>query len=641
MLLPKEIVVDNFAGGGGASTGIERALGRAIDIAVNHDADAIRMHEVNHPGTKHLCENVWKVNPIVECAGRPVGLAWFSPDCKHFSKAKGTKPVSKKIRGLAWVVLRWAATVKPRIIMLENVEEFVTWGPLITKADGKQYPCPKRRGRTFRSFLNALRKSGYDVDHRMLRACDYGDPTIRKRLFLIARCDGQPIVWPTPTHGDPKSEAVKSGRLLPWRTAAECIQWEIPAPSIFERKKPLAEATQRRIHKGIKRYVMDAAEPFIVTYYGDKGGEFRGQGMDSPLATQTTENRHGLVVPFMARTDMHKSHAGCVFAPEDPLRTITSSGGHAVVMPYLTEHANASSPRSMPIDEPLRTICAQTKGGHFALVAPHLQPLTHQGADRTNDIQEPFPTITGAHRGEIALVSPTLIQTGYGEREGQEPRVPGLDKPLGTIVAGGTKHALVSAFLSKQYGGHETPGWPVDKPISTITAADHHFLTTANLIRNMGKSVGYPADEPTRTVMQCEKDGLVTSHLVKFKGTNVGQDVRLPLQTITAGGYHFGEVRAFLMKYYGTDQDPKLREPLHTVTTKDRFGLVEVRGEDYQIVDIGLRMLTPRELFRAQGFYDSYIIDRDRQGNPFTKTAQVRMCGNAVWLAVSALLSVR
>jgi len=990
-MIPGELVVDNFAGAGGASTGIERALGRPIDIAVNHDADAIRMHEVNHPLTKHLCENVWKVNPMIECAGRPVGLAWFSPDCfpagtlvltrrgyqaieeievndevlthklrwkkvievsstrrplmsikghghpgllvspehpfyarrrkdvwrtdprgyertlepvdwapasvltkgwywaaptifpqseippvqgrgmaadhrlmwlvgrylgdgwtrltetraelvitcgkhevdalrellsvwvrqesragfnelawheratgtayqfatnhrglvgwlrehfghraeakrvpawvlglnaelrqalldgylsadgwaegsfsecrtvskalafgvkgllnslgktvivhqvqnseiiqgrhinarpifmlrwrnevdhahaqtfiedglewcpirsqepavieadvfnigvdedesyivegivvhncKHFSKAKGTKPVSKKIRGLAWVVMRWAATVKPRIIMLENVEEFMTWGPLLALPDGTSRPCPKRKGRTFKSFLNELRKAGYEVDHRLLRACDYGDPTIRRRLFLIARCDGQPIVWPAPTHGDPKSEAVKSGRLKPWRTAAECIQWEIPAPSIFERKKALAEATQRRIFKGISRYVVDAADPFIVTYYGDKGvaGEFRGQSVDEPLRTQTTENRHGIVVPFMARTDMHKSHARCAYDISDPLRTITSAGGHA-------------------------------------LASAHIIPLTHQGGDRTNDLRDPFPTVTGAHRGEIALVSPTLIQTGYGEREGQEPRVPGLGKPLGTVVAGGikhalvaatiaknnhgdkpcqsvdeplhtittqtNKHALVAAFLAQQNGGfYDGDGRRVDAPLSTITQrGTQQQIVAASIVRNMGASVGYPASEPVRTVMQQEKDGLVTSHLIKYKGSNVGQDVRQPLQTITAGGYHFGEVRAFLMKYYGTDQDPKLAEPLHTVTTKDRFGLVEVKGEDYEIVDIGLRMLMPRELFRAQGFYDTYIIDRDKHGRPFTKTAQVKMCGNSVCPGMAAAL---
>lgn len=597
-----EIVVDNFAGGGGASTGIEKALGRPIDIAINHDPEAIAMHLVNHPNTKHLCESVWKVNPIIECAGRPVGLAWFSPDCKHFSKAKGTKPVSKKIRGLAWVVLRWAATVKPRIIMLENVEEFMTWGPVVTDENGKQYPCPKRRGRTYRSFINALKKYGYDVEVRILRACDYGDPTIRKRLFLIARCDGQPIVWPEQTHGDPKSDAVQSGELLPWRTAAECIKWEVPCRSIFERKKSLAEATLRRIAKGIKRYVIDSPDPFIVTYYGDKEGEFRGQPITEPLRTQTTENRHGLVVPHI--TKFHNNSVGSGI--DNPMPTVTANS--------FQKRPGGAAP--------------------IGLVSAHLMPLTHQGSDRVNDIKEPFPTVTAAHRGEMALVAPVLTECANSS----SPRCMPADEPLRTICAEtkGGHHALVSAFLAKHYGG--VIGSDLENPIGTVTTKDHHSLVTANLIRNMGGSIGYGADEPARTVTQRDKDSLVATHIVKLKGTNIGQDARKPLQTITAGGYHFGEVRAFLMKYYGTDQDPKLLEPLHTVTTKDRFGLVSVHGEEYQIVDIGMRMLVPRELFRAQGFPDSYIIDHDINGKPFTKTAQVRMCGNSVCPGLASAL---
>lgn len=549
------LIVDNFAGGGGASVGIEAALGRPVDIAVNHDPIAMAMHLANHPNTQHLCESIWDVDPVKACKGRPVGLAWFSPDCKHFSKAKGGKPVEKKIRGLAWVVVRWAATVRPRVIMLENVAEFLTWGPLICR-DGQHFPCPDRKGQTYNAFVNALKKKGYAVEWRELRGCDYGAPTIRKRLFMIARCDGLPIVWPEPTHGDPATDAVKSGKLLPWRTAAECIEWDVPCPSIFERKRPLAEATQRRIAKGIMRYVVNSADPYIVTYYGaKKPGEFRGQPLDKPLRTQTTENRHALVTPFMARTDMHKSNASCVYDPKEPLRTITSSGGHA-------------------------------------------------------------------------LVSPTLIQTGYGERKGQSPRVPGIGKPLGTVVAGGNKHALVSAFLAKHYTG--VVGSDLKDPLGTVTEKDHHSLVAANLVRNMGKSVGSDLNEPARTVLTQEKDGLVSSHIVKMKGTNIGQDAREPLHTITAGGTHFGEVKAFLTKYYGVDENTDLKKPMHTVTSKDRFGLVTVHGEEYRIVDIGLRMLTPRELFRAQGFPDSYIIDRDVDGNRITKTHQVAKCGNSV-----------
>jgi DNA (cytosine-5)-methyltransferase 1 len=537
------LIVDNFAGGGGASTGIEKALGRHVDIAINHDPIAIAMHRVNHPKTKHYCESVWDIDPVKACTGRPVGLAWFSPDCTHFSKAKGGKPVKKQIRGLAWVVLKWAATVRPKIIMLENVEEFVTWGPLIKKEDGNHYPCPKRKGQTFNAFINALKRHGYAVEYRELRACDYGAPTIRKRLFLIARCDGQPIVWPEPTHGDPKSEAVKSGRLKPWRTAAECIFWSVPCPSIFERKKPLAEATQRRIAKGIMKYVINTDDPFIVTYYGAKGPEdFRGQPINESIRTQTTENRHAVVTPFIARTDMHKSNAGCAYDINDPLRTITSGGGHA-------------------------------------------------------------------------LISSTLIQTGYGERKGQSPRVPGLDKPIGTIVASGTKHALVSAFLAKHYG-NGVVGSELKDPIGTVTSIDHHSLIVAHITSHFGQGTGSYLHLPARTITSKGKYSLITSHIVKMKGTNIGHDVRDPLHTITAGGTHHGEVRTFFEKYYGSE--------------KQDIGLITIHGEEYQIVDIGLRMLTPRELFRAQGFSDSYIIDHDVYGKPITKTEQVAKCGNSV-----------
>ena len=588
-----EITVDNFAGGGGASTGIEAALGRPVDIAINHDPGAVAMHEVNHPQTRHYCESVWDVDPREVCAGRPVGLAWFSPDCKHFSKAKGKKPVEKKIRGLAWVVLRWAATVHPRVIMLENVEEFVTWGPLVRQENGDCYPCPKNKGRTFNSFVNALRRHGYEVDYKELRACDYGAPTIRKRLFLVARCDGQPIVWPEPTHGDPKSAAVKSGQLQPWRTAAECIDWSIPAPSIFERSKPLAEATMRRIAKGIMRYVVDNPDPFIVTYYGSKGPDFRGQGMDEPLKTQTTENRHALVVP------------------------------------YLTEHANASKQRTMPADAPLRTQCAEVKGGHFALVSPMLTKYHGDSAGSPGDA--PFPTITAnsylkrpGGNPPIALVQAFLAKH-YGGVVGHE-----VDKPTGTVTTA-DHHSLVTASIVRHFG--TSAGWNCNSPAGTFTSKAKDALVTAHLVRQFGQSVGSAPAEPVGTITAggLGKTGLVTAHLVKLRGTcQHGQPVTEPLHTVSAQGQHFGEVRDFLLKYYGSDQDPNLREPLHTITTKDRFGLVTVRGQEYQIVDIGMRMLTPRELFRAQGFPEDYIIDRDAHGKPITKTEQVKRCGNSV-----------
>lgn len=383
-----ELIVDNFAGGGGASTGIELATGRSVDIAINHDPAAIAMHRANHPTTKHYCENVWDVDPVEACAGRPVGLAWFSPDCKHFSKAKGGKPVEKAIRGLAWVAIRWAKLVRPRVIILENVEEFTTWGPLIGNR-----PDPMRKGQTFRRFVHALKRYGYRVEWNELRACDYGAPTIRKRFFLIARCDGLPIIWPEPTHGDPSTLFVASGMLHPWRTAAEIIDWTIPCPSIYDRKKPLCENTMRRIARGLRKFVLEHPQPYIVDDH---------------------------IAPFMIQ--------------------------------YHTEQS-----------------------------------------------------------------------------------------------------------------GKEVRGQAVDKPLMTADSSNRYGLVTALLI-----------------------------------------------------------------KYYGQGEGQSLREPLHTITAKDRFGLVIVRGEPYQIIDIGLRMLTPRELFRAQGFPEDYIIDRDADGKHYPKSAQVARCGNAV-----------
>ncbi|WP_278651936.1 DNA cytosine methyltransferase [Pandoraea pnomenusa] len=558
-----ELIIDNFAGGGGASCGIELALGRHVDHAINHDPEAVAMHAMNHPQTEHHCESVWDVDPLALTQGRPVGLAWFSPDCKHFSKAKGGKPRDKKIRGLAWVAMRWAALVRPRVIMLENVEEFRTWGPVLS--DGS--PCPQRKGQTFRSFVRQLEALGYVVEYRELRACDYGAPTIRRRLFLVARCDGKPIIWPEPTHGAPDSAAVLSGLRKPWRTAAECIDWSIPCPSIFERAKPLAEATQRRIARGIRRYVIDAADPFIVKV--NHGYDyFRGQ----PLG--------------------------------EPLQTITAKHGYGIVAPVLTECANASTQRSWPADEPLRTQCAEVKGGHFA------------------------------------LASATLVQTGYGERPGQAPRAPGLDKPLGTVVAGGAKHALVSAFLAKHYGGnYDGPGVSLQDPASTITTTDHHALVTASVMTNTTGHAGSGACAPLSTIATGGHHAVVSSHLVKLRNNQFGQDARGPMPTLTAGGGHVGAVQAFLVKYYSEGgQDQSCRDPMHTIPTKDRLGLVTVAGEQYQIADIGMRMLEPHELYAAQGFPATYVIAPVLNGKRLAKHAQVRMCGNSVSPPMAAAL---
>lgn len=569
-----ELIVDNFAGGGGASCGIELALGRHVDHAINHDPEAVAMHAMNHPQTHHHCESVWNVDPVAITQGRPVGFGWFSPDCKHFSKAKGGKPRDKNIRGLAFVLLRWLLLTKMRVFTLENVEEFVTWGPLIETSPGHFHPDPSRKGETFLGFVAMLTTGiaadhpafieacealglgtsdplaqrlidglGYAVEWRELRARDYGAPTIRKRLFLIGRCDGKPIVWPQPSHGAPGSAGVLAKRLKPWRTAAECIDWSIKCTSIFERKKPLAEATQRRIARGIRRYVIDAANPFIVTL---------AHGEGRPGAAQ----RWGAGV----RT----THA--------PMPTLTASGGYGIVAPVLTECANTSTQRAFSAAEPLRTQCAEVKGGHFALAAA------------------------------------TLVQTGYGERPGQAPRAPGLDKPLGTAMAGGVKHALVSAFLAKHYGGnYDGPGVGLPEPASTITTTDHHAL--------------------------------VASHMVKLRGECTGSAASEPVPTISAQGNHIGEVRAFLVKYYsegGQDQD--CRDPMHTIPTKDRLGLVTVEGQQYQIADIGMRMLEPHELYAAQGFPSSYVIAPFINGRRLPKHAQVRMCGNSVSPPMAAAL---
>jgi DNA (cytosine-5)-methyltransferase 1 len=515
----KELVVDNFAGGGGASTGISLALGRSVDIAINHDPAAIAMHKANHPDTRHYCESVWDVDPRKVTEGKPVALCWFSPDCKHFSKAKGGKPVDKSIRGLAWVAVRWAATVKPRVITLENVEEFTTWGPLIDNR-----PDPKRKGRTFHAFVNALKRYGYQVEWRELRACDYGAPTIRKRLFLIARRDGLPIVWPRPTHGDPKSAAVKAGRLNPWRTAAEIIDWSLPCPSIFDRKRPLAENTLRRIARGIQRFVIENPNPFIIKI-NHHGAEFRGQAIDEPMQTITAKNGWGVVCP-------------------------------------------------------------------------------------------------------------ALIQMGYGEREGQEPRILDLNKPLGTVTAGGNKFAVATAYLDRQFT--KSVGHSADSPLGTVTAggSGKTNLVAAFLAKHYGGGYTGPGadmDEPAPTVTTRDHSALVTSHLIKLRGTCAdGQLITEPMPTITAGGLHVGEVRAFLLKYYGTAVGQRCDEPLSTITTKHRLGLVTVHGQDYQIVDIGMRMLEPHELFAGNGFPLNYIIDRDADGKRYSKAAQVARCGNAV-----------
>lgn len=542
-----EIIVDNFAGGGGASTGIEMAVGRSVDIAINHDPDAIAMHRANHPNTRHYCEDVWQVDPVEACAGRPVGLAWFSPDCTHFSRAKGGKPVDKNIRGLAWVTIRWALKVRPRVIMLENVPEIRTWGPL--GEDGK--PIKSRSGETFDGFMYALTTGiprehpafaemceslkiapdsaeaerlikglGYTADFRILRSCDYGAPTTRTRFYMIARCDHLPIIFPPPTHGERKG-------LKPYHTAAECIDWSIPAKSIFERDKPLAENTLRRIARGIEKFVINNPEPFIVTV-NHSGEGFRGQKADEPLGTIPAKNGYGVVTP---------------------------------------------------------TIMCNNAGNAGAA------------------IDTPLPTVTTGNRNY--MVAPSLIQY-HSETANDEVRGQELSEPLMTVDTS-PRYALSVAHIMKNYGGNYSgAGSGADKPLDTVTAHDHNSL--------------------------------VTAHILTMRNNMDGQKMDEPLTTVSCSGAHHAEVQAFLVKYFSTATAKPVTDPLDTITTKDRFALVTIHGEEYVITDIKMRMLQPRELFNAQGFPADYIIDHDDSGRPYPKSKQTARCGNAVTPPVPAAL---
>ncbi|WP_312453243.1 DNA cytosine methyltransferase [Pseudescherichia sp.] len=666
----QEIIVDNFAGGGGASTGIELAIGRSVDIAINHDPNAVAMHSTNHPDTLHYCESVYDIDPRTATAGRPVGLAWFSPDCRHFSKAKGSKPVEKSIRGLAWIVIRWALAVRPRVMMLENVEEFRTWGPLLT---AEMRPDPARAGETFEAFCGMLsggvpadhpalleccefldipadgelaqqlvKGLGYAVDHRELRACDFGAPTIRKRFFMVMRCDGVPVSWPEATHGDPKTPTVQSGKLRPWRTAAECIDWSIPALSIFDRKKPLAENTLKRIARGIQRFVIDSASPFIVkcnhTSTKTSYDCFRGQALAEPLQTITKTHGYAIAVPHL--TKFRTGATGQ--AVTDPVPTVTAGtserpggNGHALglveaqLTPFFVGAGGpkySAKPRSA--ERPFNTVC---NTNHSCVIAPVI--ARQFGASIGHRADEPSATVTAGGGGKSQLVCPTLIQMGYGERPGQAPRVLQMNNPLGTVTAGGNKFAAVSAFLAKHYGGNYTgPGVGLDEPAHSVTTMDHHALVTAQLLVNNTGHPGGAADQPAHTVTTGNHHGLVTSHLVKLRGTcRDGQRADEPMPTITAGGQHVGEVKTTLSaEVYDQQRADQTLAFLQEYCGADCDGLVTISGVVYRIVDIGMRMLQPRELYAAQGFPEWYIIDRDYMGNRYAKDKQVARCGNAV-----------
>lgn len=631
--MTRPLVIDNFAGGGGASTGIERAMGCAIDVAINHDPEAVAMHLANHPGTKHYCQSILAVDPLDATGGAPVALVWFSPDCKHHSKAKGGKPREKNIRDLAWVVVHWAERLlkatpdgsgAPQVIMLENVEEFRQWGPL--DEDGR--PIKERQGEEFDLWCRRLKRLGYKLQYRELRACDYGAPTSRKRLYLIARRDGQSIVWPEPTHGKPGSPEVLSGKRLPWRTAAECIDWSIPCPSIFSRKRPLKEATLRRIAHGTMRYVVNAATPFIVD-------------------TAYTNTR-----------------ASRVFERQDPVRTVTTQPQHSVVDAAIVPITHTGDPKRVhdPAD-PMRTITT-ANGGEFAratvTLAPHVTKF--RSGSVGSDATAPMPTVTAngdsarpAGATPLGIAAATMVQMGYGECAGQQPRALDVQAPLGTIVAGGGKHGVVVGHLEKF--GQNSRGRPADAPLDTVMAgAPRHGAVTAFLstfYTNGGRhDVVCPA--PTVTA-ESNHHAVVCAHMEQANTGRIGHPIQKPVSTITTAAAHQRlvqttmieadalppeqmagavQVAAFLIKYYGNEEDGHgLTSPIGTVTTKDRFAVVTVTIDaiTYVVVDIGMRMLTRRELANAQGFPRDYILDPiGPTGEPLSISASIRMIGNSV-----------
>lgn len=571
--LTDEIIVDNFAGGGGASTGIEIATGMAVAIAINHDPAAILMHKTNHPYTEHLQASVWDVDPKAVCRGRPVGLAWFSPDCKHFSKAKGAALVDRKIRGLAWITLRWAATVRPRVIILENVEEFQTWGPV-----RKGKPVKRLAGTTFRKFIDQLTELGYTVEYRELIAADYGAPTSRKRFYLVARCDGKPIVWPKPTHSKTGADGLPK-----WRSAAEIIDWSLPCPSVFASKaeimeryglkavRPLAKNTMRRVIRGVDKFTIRSGKPFIVpTGYGERKGQApRVHDIDAPVPTIVGTGKENLCRPLLAPvtvTNTSNSVGGTVGAP---VHTVTTAGNQMLVTPFLAE-------------------CNHSGGGHIA-------PVT-----------DAHKTITAKHTGGI--VAPSLIQ--YHTEQTESVRASGLGTPINTVDA------------SNRYG-----------------------LTCANLVEYYTGGRPLDVQDPMHTVTSHDREAVVAAHVVKFKGDNLGHGADEPMQTVTTSAGEFAACEAYLAKMHGGDELghwPLIRDLLNEfcgyTLAEDEVLLLEIGGALYYIADIGLRMLSPRELYNATGFPPDYIIDRDYLGHEYGRTKQVARCGNAVCPPVASAL---
>ena len=707
-----EIIVDNFAGGGGASTGIELAAGRPVAIAVNHDPDAILLHKTNHPYTEHLQASVWDVDPEEVCKGRPVGLAWFSPDCKHFSKAKGAPLVDRKIRGLSWVILRWAMTVRPRVMMMENVEEIQTWGPLMEIwIDGHiaTVPDPDRKGETFDAFIKMLTTGvspdhpaleeaceflqittdspeakrlieglGYVIEHRELVAADYGAPTTRKRFVLVARCDGKPIVWPERTHAPRDSEEVKSGKLKPWRSAAEIIDWTLPGYSIFATRKeiwdtygvraqrPLRPNTLRRIIRGVDKFTIKSGNPFIVpTGYGERKGQApRVQDLADPLGTVVAKDKFTVCQPVATPFVAQQKFSNPAQDISNPLSTITSVGAHQVVEPLLAPATFSNTGGSVgdSVTGPVHTI--RTAGGQVLASANLMSIGQTGGGDRIRDMREPVPTTVS--KQECCAVAANLIQ--YHTEQSEKVRGQSVEDPVMT-VDGSNRYGLASCNLVEYYGN----GNPIDvtDPLHTVTAHDREGVVSAHIQKFFGGVVGEDAREPLPTVTTVDhnalaavhvekyfaggykgcgdsaasplstvtvepRHGACAAHVVEFKGQDIGQSVDKPLRTITASWGEFAECRAVLTKAPGWDLGnwPQIRELLNEYCgynlADDEVILLIIRGTAYYISDITLRMLTPRELYKAMGFPEDYIIERDYAGNVYPKDKQVARCGNAV-----------
>ena len=557
-----EIIVDNFAGGGGASTGMELAAGRPVAIAINHDPAAILLHKTNHPYTEHLQASVWDVDPVQVVRGRPVGLAWFSPDCKHFSKAKGKALLDRNIRGLAWIVLRWAAKVRPRVIMLENVEEFQTWGPV-----RKGKPVKKKAGQTFRKWKQQLSDLGYAIEHRELVAADYGAPTTRKRFCLVARCDGQPIVWPEPTHGPRDSEEVRAGKRKPWRSAAEIIDWSVPGYSIFATKqeiweqfgvkavRPLASNTMRRIIRGVDKFTIKSGQPFIVQQ------KFNNQAQD------------------IIR----------------PLTTITAVGSHEVIEPLLAPMtvANTSNSVGSTVGNPVHTIT--TAGNQLLTAANLIQYHTEQSEKvRGQGMGEPIMTVDSSNRYGLTCANPVEYYTGGRPLD--------VDTPLHTVTSH-DREALVSAHIQKYFGG--IIGAEATEPLPTVTAVDHNALCAAHVVEFKGQDIGQDMHRPLRTITASWGEfARCYAVLVKANSReNLG---------------NWPRIRELLNEHCGYS------------LAEDDLILLLVGGGWYFIADITLRMLLPRELYNAMGFPPDYIIDRDWTGREYKKSDQVARCGNAV-----------